>query len=198
MNITAIKKQVKNPDRYSIFIDSKYSFSLSSQALLETKLITGQELSSSEVKKYKEQASDDKIYNACLNYIARRMRSKYEIESYLRRKNASPTLLDNTLNKLSEKGIIDDKKFAQSYVNDRNLLKPTSTRKLILELRSKKIAEDIIHQAIDSNNLEQENLKRVVEQKRRQNKYQDNTKLMQYLARQGYNYGDIKDALADN
>jgi len=198
MTITAIKKQVKNSDRYSVFVDAKYSFSLSSEALLSNGLVVGKELSASELKQQKEQASEDKIYNACLNLIARRMRSKGEIELYLKRKKVSPSLLDDILNKLSEKGMIDDKKFAKSFVNDRNLLKPTSRRKLILELRSKNISGEIINEVInDDDSSEKANLKRIIENKRRQSKYNDNEKLMQYLARQGFNYGDIKEALSD-
>ena len=198
MTITAIKKQVKNPDRYSVFIDTRYSFSLSSEALLSSGLIVGQELTAEELKQQKEQSADDKMYNACLNLIARRMRSKGEIELYLKRKKVSPTLLSNILNKLSEKGLIDDKKFANSFINDRNLLKPTSRRKLILELRSKNVPGDIINEVIeDDDQQEKTNLIRIVENKRRQSKYKDDQKLMQYLSRQGFNYSDIKEVLAD-
>ena len=126
------------------------------------------------------------------------MRSKGEIELYLKRKKVSPTLLSNILNKLSEKGLIDDKKFASSFINDRNLLKPTSRRKLILELRSKNVPGDIINEVTqDDNQQEKTNLIRIVENKRRQSKYKDDQKLMQYLARQGFNYSDIKEVLAD-
>jgi len=198
MTITAIKKQVKNPDRYSVFIDTRYSFSLSSEALLSSGLIVGQELTAEELKQQKEQSADDKMYNACLNLIARRMRSKGEIELYLKRKKVSPTLLSNILNKLSEKGLIDDKKFASSFINDRNLLKPTSRRKLILELRSKNVPGDIINEVIeDDDQQEKTNLIRIVENKRRQSKYKDDQKLMQYLSRQGFNYSDIKEVLAE-
>ena len=198
MTITAIKKQVKNPDRYSVFIDTRYSFSLSSEALLSSGLIVGQELTAEELKQQKEQSADDKMYNACLNLIARRMRSKGEIELYLKRKKVSPTLLSNILNKLSEKGLIDDKKFANSFINDRNLLKPTSRRKLILELRSKNVPGDIINEVIeDDDQQEKTNLIRIVENKRRQSKYKDDQKLMQYLSRQGFNYSDIKEVLAE-
>ena len=198
MTITAIKKQVKNPDRYSVFIDTRYSFSLSSEALLSSGLIVGQELTAEELKQQKEQSADDKMYNACLNLIARRMRSKGEIELYLKRKKVSPTLLSNILNKLSEKGLIDDKKFANSFINDRNLLKPTSRRKLILELRSKNVPGDISNEVTeDDNQQEKTNLIRIVENKRRQSKYKDDQKLMQYLSRQGFNYSDIKEVLAD-
>jgi regulatory protein len=151
MTITAIKKQVKNPNRYSIFVDGKYSFSLSDIALLDSKIKAGDDIQPESLRTLKERADNDKLYNACLNYIARRMRSKWEIEAYLKRKKASPTLVDEIVNKLSKKGFIDDQKYAKMHVDNRNLLKPTSTRKLILELRSKKISDEYISSAVSSN-----------------------------------------------
>jgi len=198
MKITAIKQQVKNPNRYSIFIDDKYSFSLSDLALIDSKLAVGDELKQDELISHKNRADTDKLYNNCLNYIARRMRSKWEIENYLSRKKASPTLINEIVNKLSIKGLIDDGQFASRFVADRNLLKPTSRRKLILELRSKKISESIINDVLKADqDAELDNLRRVIDSKRRQTKYQDNNKLMQYLAGQGFNYGDIKAVLEE-
>ena len=47
-------------------------------------------------------------------------------------------------------------------------------------------------------NEERTALRDMITRKRRQTKYQDNVKLMQYLARQGYGYSDIKSALQAN
>ncbi len=92
--------------------------------------------------------------------------------------------------------MIDDEKFAQAFVNDRRLLRPASRRKLILELRKKHISNEIIEKTVGSEHQdEQTALQEVIASKRRQTKYQDDLKLMQYLARQGFNYGDIKAAL---
>ena len=44
MKITSIKQQVKRADRYSIYVDDKYSFSLSEQELLSIKIKVGQEV----------------------------------------------------------------------------------------------------------------------------------------------------------
>ena len=44
MKITTIKQQVKNPERASIFVDGKYSFSLSLNELVAEKLKIGQEI----------------------------------------------------------------------------------------------------------------------------------------------------------
>lgn len=196
MKITSIKQQVKRTDRYSVFVDGKYEFSLSDTALLESKLTTGQELSKGQVREYKQLSADDKLYNLTLRYIALRPRSRWEIEFYLERKKTSPALAESILNKLSVVGLIDDKKFAEAFVSDRRLLRPTSRRKLVNELRKKHVAGDIIEEAVGTDQEEEQTaLQAIIESKRRQSKYRDDLKLMQYLARQGFNYGDIKAAL---
>jgi regulatory protein len=198
MKITAIRQQVRRSDRYSIFVDDKYAFSLSETALLESKLAAGDKLTAGEIKKFKKLSEDDKLYNQTLRYVALRPRSEWEIKTYLEKKKAPPELTQSILNKLREAGFIDDEKFAQAFVNDRRLLRPASRRRLVAELHKKHIAEEITKKAVGSEPAEEKAaLKSVIARKRRQAKYQDNEKLMQYLARQGFNYHDIKDALSD-
>jgi len=197
MKITAIKQQVKRAGRYSIFVDGKYAFSLSESALLEHKLASGQELTKERLGEFKKLSSEDKLYNQTLRYVAMRLRSRWEVEFYLKRKDASPTLIDEILNKLSNIGMIDDRKLAQAFVNDRQLLRPTSRRKIIMELRKKHIEQGLIDEIVGQDTeSDQTALRAIIERKRQQAKYRDDLKLMQYLARQGFNYGDIKTALA--
>jgi regulatory protein len=199
MKITGIKAQVKRAGRYSVFVDEKYAFSLSDTALLESKLTTGQELSREQVKALKQASVDDKLYNLTLRYVALRPRSQWEIEFYLQRKQASPPLTQTILNKLSINNVINDEAFAKSFVNDRRLLRPTSRRKMIMELRKKRVADEVIQAAVGNEQPdEQTALRAIIESKRRQARYRDDLKLMQYLARQGFNYGDIKNALSQD
>jgi regulatory protein len=197
MKITAIRQQIKQAGRYSVFVDDKYAFSLSETALLESKLTSGQELSREQLADFKRLSADDKLRSAALRYVATRSRSVWEVQFYLQRKGASPALIEQILNKLSITGLLDDKKFAETFVGDRQLLRPTSRRKIIAELRKKRIPDEVITQVMGSEQInEQAALQHVIAQKRRQSKYQDTQKLMQYLARQGFNYDDIKSALA--
>ncbi|HEX7633023.1 MAG TPA: RecX family transcriptional regulator [Candidatus Saccharimonadales bacterium] len=196
MKITSIKQQVKRAGRYSLFVEGKYAFSLSETALLDSKLASGQELTKEQIDDYKKLSSDDKLYNRTLQWVAMRPRSKWEIEFYLQRKDAPPPLIETILNKLSIVGLVDDAKLAQALVNDRRLLRPTSRRKMIADLRKKHLSQEVIDQAIGHDNeAEQDALSAVVARKRKQTKYQDDEKLMQYLARQGFGYDDIKTAL---
>ena len=198
MKITAIKQQVKRAGRYSIFVDDKYSFSLSADALLDSKITIGLELNPKQIEEFKQRSDDDKIYANVLNYLAIRPRSKWEIETYLARKKASPSLSEAIVSKLSINELIDDTKFAKAFVNDRRLLRPTSRRKLILELRQKHVADIVIQQVIGSEHQDETSaLGAIIARKRHQTRYQDDLKLMQYLARQGFDYGDIKQALKE-
>ena len=196
MRITSIRLQVKRQGRYSVFVDGKFAFSLSEAALLDSKLASGSELGQKELAEYKKLSADDKLYQQTLRWVAMRSRSHWEVESYLERKNASPTLNKLILSKLRNIGLIDDNKLATTYVSDRYLLRPASRRKIIAELRKKHLPEKDIKAAFkDDEGQEQAALLQVIANKRRQAKYRDNLKLMQYLARQGFNYDDIKQAL---
>lgn len=197
MKITAINVQVKNADRYSVYVDEKYTFSLSGAALLESKLVIGQELSPEDVASYKELSSNDKLYGRVLQYIAMRPRSVDEVKQYLRRKKAKDTEITEIIQKLKDKKFLDDGVFAQSWVENRRLLKPVSKRRLAAELQQKRVSPETIDKAL-SDTSDSVALEQLVAKKRHQPKYvSDPQKLIAYLARQGFNYEDIKQALRD-
>ena len=196
MKITAIKAQVKREGRYSIFVDDKYAFSLSAEGLLDAHLVTGQELSQVDVTDYKRLSQEDKAYNLALAYVARRMRSEGELHDYFRRKQYAPELAEQLLIKLRRLRFVDDAEFARRWVENRRRLKATSTKKLRLELREKKVNSEVIQTVLAEDETDEHQLLRdLVEKKRRISRYQDDQKLMMYLARQGFTYDDIKAAL---
>jgi len=116
----------------------------------------------------------------------------------LERKQAPPALIDELLNKLTNIGLVNDAEYAKVYIHDRQLLRPTSRLKISFELRKKHVSGEIIEDALNaSEDIEQTALKDLIERKRQQTRYQDDLKLMQYLARQGFHYSDIKKALGN-
>ncbi|MEO7364624.1 MAG: RecX family transcriptional regulator [Candidatus Saccharimonadales bacterium] len=202
MKITAIKQQLKTRDRYSVYVDEQYSFSLGETALLDSGLHSGHELTSQNIEEYKKLSLDGKLYNRALRYVAMRQRSAWEMQTYLERKGADVPLVGTIIARLTELGLIDDYKLARAYVADRQLLRPTSRRKLMAELKKKRVAQAVIDEVLaeqaeaSDGNADRSVLRDLIERKRRQTKYQDDLKLMQYLARQGFGYGDIKSALS--
>lgn len=199
MKITDIKQQVKRAGRYSIYIDGKYLFSFSENELLNLRLKIGQEYNQEELEDLKKTAVEDKAYMRSLDLIARRQRSEWELRDYLKRKDYDSETTEKIVNRLCEAGYIDDKKFAEAWLSNRRLLKATSKRKLRLELKQKRVSDEVINEVLAEDETdEQEVLRQLVAKKRQQSRYQDEQKLMAYLMRQGYNYDDVKSVLGEN
>lgn len=196
MKVSDIKQQVKRQSRYSIYVDQKYAFSLSETELMHSGIRIGKEYTAEQLEELKQVAVLDKAYMRALDYLARRPRSEWEVRDYLRRKDYDSPAIDITLNKLSD--YIDDAKFAESWVASRRLLKPTSLRRLKLELLQKHVSKEIIDSVLANDETnDQEALRHTIAKKHSQSRYQDQDKLIAYLLRQGYNYSDVKQALEE-
>lgn len=198
MKVTDIKQQVKRQDRYSIYVDGKYLFSFSENELMSSGLKINQELTEQELLALKDQAVLDKAYDRTLNLISHRPRSEWELRDYMKRKDYDEDVIAQTIERLNARGYINDADFARRWVETRRLLKSTSKRRLAQELRQKRIADDIISQVLETDETDEHQvLRELVERKRKQTKYQDDLKLMQYLGRQGFSYDDIKSVLKE-
>lgn len=200
MKITRIVKQVKNAGRYSVYVDDKYSFSLSESQLAVSGLHIGQDLTTEELAKLKGESEYGKLYERTLRWLAIRPRSEWEVNEYLKKiTKKSPTAEAHTpqiAKNLQIGGWVDDEKFARSWVESRRLLRATSKKKLWVELRQKRVPQDIIDQVLaDDETDEIEVLRDLIARKRRQSQYADQQKLMAYLARQGFRYDQIRQAL---
>jgi len=198
LKVTNIKQQVKNKDRISIFVDGKYSFSLSAWQFGSAGLKLDEEITPERVEELQKDSDFGKIHDRTLMWLMLRPRSTWEVEDYLRRKVEDEALREKLLLTFQEKNYIDDEDFAQRWVANRRLLKPISKLKLRQELMKKRVPKEIIDETLETDETnETEVLVELIEKKRRISRYQDDRKLMEYLARQGFRYGDIKEALAD-
>lgn len=99
--------------------------------------------------------------------------------------------IDEVISMLIEKGYLDDEKFAEFFVENRNIKKGESAKKLRMELYKKGIASDIIDRVLENterNDIEE--IKKIIAKKSR--KY-TSEKLIAYLVRQGFDYQLSKD-----
>lgn len=196
MVITGIKRQVKRSDRFSIFLDESYAFSLNAQDVVEQDIRIGLEVDSRRLVELKKISSLGLTYNKLLRYLAVRQRSRKELQEYFRRKQLSESEADILLKKVEQIGMLDDKRFASSWVDSRRKRKHSSSRQLRYELRQKGIDERTISEALADNEISDDAaLAALIEKKRRISRYKDDKKLMVYLVGQGYPYGLVKEKL---
>lgn len=197
MIITAIKPAVKTPGRFNVFVDGKYSFSLDELQLVQSGITVNKELADGELAALKDESAFGKAYARALEYIYRRPRSMKEMRDYAWRKQWEPDMAERVIARLSDKGYLDDAKFAAAWVRHRALGKPTSKRRLVLELRQKGVSSEDIEAALGASEefSEKDALRELVAKKR--GRYDDEQKLIAYLARQGFSFDEIKTALND-
>jgi regulatory protein len=119
------------------------------------------------------------------------------VEDYLTRKNFNDNDVLSAIERLVQCNYLDDTQFAKLWVENRMRLNPKSVSILKAELIKKGIDKDIITTTLSqlSSSDQLEGLIAIVESKARQSRYQDKQKIIEYLARKGYKYGLIKEAL---
>ncbi len=197
MKITAIKQQVKNTGRVSIFVDGKYTFSLTLDQLLELKLKKGAEVDEPDVKKYKKLSDEGKLKQRALEWLMMRPHSSRELRDYLYRKKAEKEQIIAWEQEFTDKKYLDDRKFAQWFAEQR-MRKNKSTRAITAELYSKGITQVTIQGVVtELETGDKEALKALVVKLSGRPRYKDQKRLMSYLAGRGFNYQDIKSALSD-
>ncbi len=208
MRITALTIQVKNKNRVNVMVDGLYRLSLDMSQIIELGVRVGKEYTAKELTALETESQFGKVYGRALEYCLIRPHSAKEVREYLYRKTRdsrtktgevkkgiSSEITTHVFDRLVEKGHINDEAFTRYWIKNRNLTKGTSQRKLTAELRSKGVDQAIIkHFLSESSRSDNEELQKVIAKKR--GRYSDDQKLMQYLARQGFNYDDIKQALA--
>jgi regulatory protein len=91
---------------------------------------------------------------------------------------------------------VNDEKFAAFWIENRNVGKGISKRKLQAELQLKGVDRQIVDRLLEESARNDESeLEKIIAKKR--SRYDDDQKFMAYLARQGFSYDDIKSALGN-
>ncbi len=89
-----------------------------------------------------------KAYNNCLRFLGPRARSVKEITDYLKKKKFTSAIIDKTVQRLLKEHLLDDKIFADMFVENREKFRPRSKFALSFELKQKGIDEHIIDEAV--------------------------------------------------
>lgn len=214
MKITGLSQQQRDPNRVNVLVDDKYRFSLDISQIGDLGIKVGNEYGEKDLAALETESQFGKLYAQALEYSLMRPHSGREMRDYLYRKTLnkrykskktgeikervgiSKIITERVYDRLIEKGHIDDEKFARYWIDNRNLRKGASKRKLQAELQSKGVDRAIVEKYLDeSERNDSDELRKIIVKKR--GRYEDEQKLIAYLARQGFTYDDIKSALEE-
>ncbi len=88
--------------------------------------------------------------DASLRLLAHRARSEQEVRRRLAARSIPDRVVEDTISWLDERGYLDDRAFAESFVRDRLRFRPRGRRALIQELRRRGVDESTAVTAIES------------------------------------------------
>src|SRR6266404_2866200 len=196
MKITALKQQIKNPERVSIFVNEKYEFSLSLDELVKYKLKKGDEFTPGDIKKFKKISADGKLRGRVLEWLMNRPHSEREFRDYLYRKKAEPEQISGLVDEFTQKGYLDNAKFA-AWFSELQARRNKSDRQIKAELFKKGIGRELVAETLEQGSGDEtERLNLLIAKKAKLSRYKnDKQKLAKYLTSQGFSWQVVKQEL---
>lgn len=202
IKITKIETQKRNLDRVNIYIDDSFAFGLDDEIRYKYGLKSNMEITQEFIDDILIDEEKNKVINFTLNYLSYRQRSEREIEDHLRRKDYEDDLIQLAIDYCKDKGYIDDKAFAESYVRDRVNINKHGSYRIKYDLRNKGISQNIIDQVVDlDSDDEYERALKLAEKKlpsyRKDDRNAKYRKLGGYLQRRGFPFPVVSKVLRE-
>ncbi len=192
--ITSLKLQKNDKDRVSVYLDGEYAFSVS--RLAASALKKGQELEAAEIAQLQEEGAAHLAYQRAVRYLGFRPRSRAEIESYLRDKGASAEVIGEVVERLVNRGYLDDAEFARFWVEDRTRFRPRGRRALRYELQQKGLAREDIEASLEGLAEEKaawDAVSTKLERWQGLDEREFQQKVMAFLSRRGFDYDTCRE-----
>jgi len=190
--ITALQVQKRNPNRVNVHLDGEYAFSLA--RIVAAWLQVGQTLDEEKLSQLQADDARERAMQQAMLFLSYRARSEQEIRQNLSKHEIPDAVIEETLERLRQSGLANDKNFANAWVENRNTFRPRGRRALTLELRQKGIDDSIIESVLedlDEDVLAYEAGQKKASKLRVQEWSEFRKKLSDFLARRGFSYSVI-------
>ncbi|MBR3869333.1 MAG: regulatory protein RecX [Clostridia bacterium] len=194
-----IKIEPAKGGKLSLFADDEYVMTVDPDTWYSLDYSDGCEIDEEEFEKLKFLIESRKAYAQALRFLTLRAHSADELYKKLIKKH-SPECSAYAIEKCRELGFIDDEDFAIRYANELVNRKKYGLSRIRSELYLKGIDREITENVINSLDIDfSQSIIEIIEKKYADclNDEKGRRRMIAGLMRLGYNYSDIKTALAD-
>lgn len=133
--------------------------------------------------------------------LGRRAHTKKELTDKLLKKEYSPECVAETVLYMEEEGYINDRDYAERYLNDAVELKKHGMARIKQDLLRKGIDREIVEEVLENTEKDNtETIKKILEirlPKVDLNDKKQRDRLIGYMLRRGFRYGEVYSALRD-
>lgn len=200
MKINKFKKIGSN--KYKIYFDNE-SLIVYEDVILKYNLLYKKDIDNDLLIEINKENYKSSIYDVSIKYISVRMRSKKELEEYLKKKKYDQKDIEETIKRLQSQDLLNDEKFAKSYINDKLYLTNYGLTKIKNDLLKLGVEEYIIDAIVNNIDLQviYDKLSKIIDKELKINSKLPtnklNNKIINRCINLGYNYEDILNILND-
>lgn len=199
--ITKITRGKNNPERYNIFFEEKFAFSVDEAVLVRYQLTKGKELDQWTIEEMVFEDQVRKAYNKALHYLGFRMRSEGEVRSKLKEKEYGDAVIDEAVKKLYDHKFLDDRAFSEAFMRTQMNSGKKGPRAIQQDMQKKGIDKQMQKEVLDSYSEEQQLeiaqglAEKIANKEKMKTPSQIKQKINDSLMRKGYSYSLIKQAI---
>ena len=153
MTITKIKR-IANTNRFHIYVDDKWNGIFLDEILAVYSLKTGQELDDEEFAKIKSENDRKVAFDMATSYIEKYVVSEKGIKDYLKKKGFDFKVINATVDKLKDYGLVNDESFAKNYFETLSATK--GKRAIASKLKQKGVSAEIVANLLENINEDDE------------------------------------------
>ncbi len=153
MRISKIEAQQKDPHRFNLYIDDQFWMGVSEDTLIKFMLTKDKTIDQKTKEEIAAYEHVNKIYNKSLHYLSFGLRTKQEMQEYIRKhiESDQENIEDyeyQIINKLESLGYLNDLEYAKAYVRTQARINKKGPTTIVKELQLKHIEKDHIEKAI--------------------------------------------------
>ena len=144
-----IKYEKKGNNKYKVHLENNESINIYEDVIIKNNLLYKKEMDRELLEKIDNDNSQFDAYNKCVKYISVRIRSKHEIEEYLKKKEIEASLIEETIDKLIKNNLLNDDIFTKAFVNDKIKFTTMGPYRIEQELKKHHIDSNIIYKYLN-------------------------------------------------
>ncbi len=139
--ITDIQPQKRNKSRVNVYVDGEYVLALELLTVMKLGLKIGTEVTETQLAEAASDTERSVALERAMNYIARGRKTAFQLRKYLTDKDYASDVVNYVMDKMKYYGYIDDKAYAQAYVEQNSQSKGARRVKQELIQRGIKLSE---------------------------------------------------------
>jgi len=207
VKVTELGVQKKNPSRFNLYLDGNFVCGISTTSVAKWGIYKGKVIDEPLIKEILNDELYLRFLDRTVSYISSSIKTERSVRVYLKNLHYKKkgdwfdedidvdfdSIFERVITQLKKTGYIDDRRYAELFLNSRVNYKPRSKEVIFAELISKGLDRAVAREVVNDSGVDNSQLiKDVYRKKFKEEKFDvEDSKKVDFLRRKGFNWDDI-------